>query len=88
MHYLGPLRKTPKRASTSHRRMSEDCVAIVHHLVRPTTHLGLNDIVEACAIADNAPEPSNKHLVATACVLFLLGSVVLWNQFMMRQWIA
>jgi len=33
-------------------------------------------------------KPSNKHLVAATCVLFLLCSVVLWNQFIMRQWIA
>lgn len=33
-------------------------------------------------------KPSNRHLVVVACILFLLCSVVLWNQFIMRQWIA
>ena len=33
-------------------------------------------------------KPSNKYLVALACILFLLCSVVLWNQFIMRQWVA
>jgi hypothetical protein len=33
-------------------------------------------------------KPSNKYLVAVACGLFLLCSIVLWNQFIMRQWVA
>jgi len=31
---------------------------------------------------------SNKFVVGLACLLFLLCSIVLWNQFIMRQWVA
>jgi len=33
-------------------------------------------------------KPSNKYLVAASCVIFLLCSLVLWDRFIMRQWVA
>lgn len=32
--------------------------------------------------------PSNKYIVGVVCLVFMLCSIVLWNQFIMRQWVA